>query len=297
MAREYFSKGSACKGSAAVAVAIAVTLVLITVLTCYFFFARTWWFPEAITADARDVDAQFMRTLWVTGVTFVLSQFALAWVVLRYRNRGQRATYSHGNNTLEFLWTAVTLIVFVGMGFMARDAWASLHFRGAEAGALQIEVTAQQFAWNFRYPGADGIWGRTKIEEISDSGGNPVGLDPSDSAAADDLVMPVFSVPANREVELILKSKDVTHSFFVRELRLKQDTVPGLVIRVHFKAEKPGTYELACAELCGLGHHRMRSFLTVLSPADYEKWLAEQIALKAEELQPAESEPPGQRKQ
>lgn len=282
------------RGSAAVAVAVAITLVLITFFTCYFFFMRTWWFPEAITADGRDVDKQFMNTLWVTGVTFVASQLALAWVVVRFRNRGQRASYSHGNNTLEFLWTSATVVVFVGLGFMARDAWASLHFRGAEPGALQVEVTAQQFAWNFRYPGADGIWGRTKIEEMSDSGGNPVGLDPADPAAADDLVMPVFAVPANREVELILKTKDVTHSFFVRELRLKQDTVPGLEIRVHFKAEKPGQYEVACAELCGLGHHRMRSFLTVLSPADYEKWLAEQMAIKAEELQPLEPEQPQQ---
>lgn len=279
MARKHPSQGSA-----AVSVAIAVTLILITFLTCYFFFVRTWWFPEAISADARDVDKQFMATLWVTGITFVASQLALAWVVVRFRNRGQRASYSHGNNTLEFLWTTATIIVFVGLGFMARDAWASLHFRSAEPGALQIEVTAQQFAWNFRYPGADGMWGRTKISEISDAGGNPLGLDPSDPAAADDLVMPVFSVPVNREVELILRTKDVTHSFFIRELRLKQDAVPGLVIRVHFKADKTGTYEIACAELCGLGHHRMRSFMTVLEPAAYEKWLAEQVAIKAEEL-------------
>jgi cytochrome c oxidase subunit 2 len=192
---------------------------------------------------------------------------------------------------MEIVWTTATIIVFVGLGFMAREAWASLHFRAAEPGALQIEVTAQQFAWNIRYPGADGIWGRTKISEISDSGGNPLGLDPADPAAADDLVMPVFAVPVNREVELILKTKDVTHSFFVRELRLKQDTVPGMVIRVHFKADKPGKYEIACAELCGLGHHRMRSDLTVLSQADYDKWMAEQIAIKAEELRPLEPEP------
>ena len=290
------ARRNSSRGSTAIAFAVAVTLVLITLLTCYFFIARTWWFPEAITAEGREVDQQFMNTLWVTGVVFVLSQIGLAWVVFRYRNRGQRASYSHGNNTLEFIWISATLIVFIGLGFMARDTWASLHYRPAVAGALQIEVTAQQFAWNFRYPGADGQWGKLKLSEISDSGGNPIGLDPSDPAAADDLVMPVFAVPTGREVELILKTKDVTHSFWVRELRLKQDTVPGLEIRVHFTAEKPGQYEIACAELCGLGHHRMRSFLTVLSPADYDKWLAEQIALKAEELQPAESEQPQEQK-
>jgi len=89
----------------------------------------------------------------------------------------------------------------------------------------------------------------------------------------------------NREIELLLRTKDVTHSFFVRELRFKQDTVPGLVIKMHFKAEKEGQYEIACAELCGLGHHRMRSFLRVVSAAEYEKWLAEEVKLKLEESQ------------
>lgn len=274
-------------GSAAVAVSVAITLVLITVLTCYFFIKPIWWFPEAISADARDVDVQFMRTLWVTGITFVLSQLTLAWAVVRYRNRGQRAGFSHGNVTMEIIWTVATALVFIGLGFLAKGAWASLHFRGAGPGALQIEVTGQQFAWNIRYPGVDGVFGRTKPELMSDSGGNPVGIDPDDPAGRDDLVMPVFSVPAGREVELLLRSKDVTHSFFVRELRLKQDTVPGILIRVHFTAEKPGQYEVACAELCGLGHHRMRSFMTVLSQVNYEKWMAEQVALKAEEMAPA----------
>ena len=108
---------------------------------------------------------------------------------------------------------------------------------------------------------------------MNDSGGNPLGVDSKDPAGKDDITAPTMAVPVNQPVELILRSKDVTHSFFVPELRLKQDTVPGMRIRIHFTAEKVGKYEIACAELCGLGHYKMRSFLEVLEPADYQKWL------------------------
>jgi cytochrome c oxidase subunit 2 len=270
---------SCSAGSTTVAALLAILLILLTFGTFYYFVAGPWQFPEAINADGREIDAQFMRTLVITGVVFVASQLALAWVVFRYRGRGQRAHYSHGNNTMEVLWTTATAVFFIGLGFYARGAWAEMYFRGAAPGAVQIEVTAQQFAWNFRYPGPDGRFGRVDPKFISDSGGNPVGIDPDDPAGKDDIVSPVVAVPMGREIELILRAKDVTHSLWVRELRFKQDLVPGLVIRSHFTAEKTGVYEIACAELCGLGHHRMRSDLTVLPQADYEKWLQEQAAM------------------
>jgi len=169
-----------------------------------------------------------------------------------------------------------TAIMFLGLGIAAERGWARFHFQGASPGALQIEVVGQQFQWNFRYPGPDGVFGRTDPSLINDAGGNFVGLDTTDPAAQDDLVLPIIAIPVNREVELILRAKDVTHSFFVRELRFKQDTVPGLTIRVHFTANKVGKYEIACAELCGLGHHRMRSDLFVLPPDEYENWLRQQ---------------------
>lgn len=264
-------------GSTTVAVLIAVFLLIVTVSTCYVFIDRTWWFPEAINAEGRAIDAQFIRTMWITGIVFVLSQVGLAWVVVRFRARaGGRATYTHGNNTMEALWTTATAVLFIGLGFYAKDAWAAMYYKGAAPGALQVEVTGQQFAWNFRYAGPDGKFGRVDPKFISDSGGNPVGVDPSDPDGKDDILTTVIAVPVNREVELLMRSKDVTHSFFVRELRFKQDLVPGMLIRSHFTAEKIGQYELACAELCGLGHQRMGSFLLVKSQADYEKWLKEQ---------------------
>jgi len=271
------------RGSATTAVLFAIVLLLITFGTMYFFVKRTWWFPESITSIGNEIDAQFMRTLWITGVVFFLSQVALAWVIFRYRAKpAATAEYSHGNNTMEMVWTTATVILFVGLGFYAKDAWADMYWRGVGPGALTVEVTAQQFAWNFRYAGLDGQWGKIEVKNIDDST-NPVGLDPNDPAGKDDVVAAVLTVPVDREVELLLRTKDVTHSFFVRELRFKQDTVPGMIIRMHFKAEKIGQYEIACAELCGLGHHRMRSFLRVVSAEEYDKWLAEEVKLKLQE--------------
>jgi cytochrome c oxidase subunit 2 len=261
------------QGSTSVALAMAIFLVLMTVITVYIFMAKIWWFPPPITNLGQEIDSQFMRTLLITGIVFVAAQFGLAIAVYRFRDHGQKATYFEGNNTMEIVWTLATVVLFVGLGLYARNAWAQVHFIGASPGAIPIEVTAQQFAWNFRYAGADGKFGRTKPELVSASTGNPVGLDPTDPAAKDDIVSPVAAVPVGREVELILRSQDVTHAFYVRELRLKQDAVPGMEIHIHFTADVPGDYELVCAELCGLGHYRMHSMLTVMSEDDYQKWL------------------------
>jgi cytochrome c oxidase subunit 2 len=266
------------RGSTSAAVAMAVFLVVMTVVTVYCFWAKVWWFPPAITDFGHEVDAQFTRTFIITGIVFVLAQLGLALAVFRFRDRGQKVTYFEGNNTMEIVWTLATVVLFVGLGLYARSAWAQVHFIGAAPGAMPIEITAQQFAWNFRYAGPDGKFGRTKPELVSASTGNPIGLDSTDPTSKDDIVAPVIAVPVGREVELIIRSQDVTHSFYVRELRLKQDAVPGMEIHMHFTATVPGDYEIACAELCGLGHYRMHSMLSVLSEADFEKWLKDQAA-------------------
>jgi cytochrome c oxidase subunit II len=265
-------------GSTTVALSLAVFLVLMTVVTVYIFWAKVWWFPPAITDLGHEIDAQFGRTLLITGVVFVLAQFGLAYAIVKFRDQGQKATYFEGNNTMEIVWTLATVVLFVGLGLYARNAWAQVHFMGAADGALPIEITAQQFVWNFRYAGPDGKFGREKPELVSASTGNPVGLDSTDPASKDDIVSPIIAVPVNREIELIIRSQDVTHSFYVRELRLKQDAVPGMEIHMHFNATVPGNYEIACAELCGLGHYRMHSMLTVMTQEDFDKWVKDQEA-------------------
>lgn len=265
-------------GSTTIALAFAVFLVLMTVVTVYIFMAKIWWFPPAITDIGHEIDDQFSRTLLITGIVFVAAQFGLAYAVYRFRDHGQKASYFEGNNTMEIVWTLATVVLFVGLGLYARNAWAQVHFTDASPSAFPIEVTGQQFVWNFRYAGPDGKFGRTKPELVSASTGNPIGLDPTDPSSKDDIVSPVIAVPEGREVDLILRSQDVTHSFFVRELRLKQDAVPGMEIHMHFTANDPGTYDLVCAELCGLGHYRMHTTLTVMPETDFEKWLKDQEA-------------------
>lgn len=253
----------------------ALLLVLITLTLVGPLVGKIWWLPVLSSAHGAAIDKQFLFSMILCAVIFIPAQLGLAYVIVRFRDRGQGAKYSHGNNKLEAIWVIATAVFFLGMNLMGQRLWAERQFEKAPAGALQIEVTAQQFVWNMRYQGPDGKFGRTDPKLISDSGGNPLGLDTSDPVAQDDIVAPTMAVPINRPVELILKTKDVTHSFFVRELRLKQDTVPGMVIRVHFTATRLGKYEIACSELCGLGHYKMRSFLDVLSEPDYEKWLKE----------------------
>lgn len=264
------------RGSGLQGFALLLFLAGMTLATVWIFQKKVWWFPDPITPLGIAVDRQFGRTLFICGLIFIAAQIVLGIAVWRYRDRGGRSSYSHGNNKLEALWVGASAILFIGLGIAAQRAWASLHFTGAAPGALRVEVTGQQFAWNFRYPGPDGQFGRTDPTLINDGAGNPLGLDDKDPASADDVVSPVITVPVGREVELMLRAKDVTHSFFVRELRLKQDTVPGLVIPVHFTPTKIGAYEVVCAELCGLGHHRMKSSLNVVSEEEFQKWLREQ---------------------
>lgn len=279
-------------GSTFTALMFSILLFLFVGITVYLFVAKTWWFPKSITSFGLKVDEQFHRTLVITGIVFVVSQLALAWAIFRFRDRGQRAVYSHGNTTMEVLWTLATVVMFVGLGIMARDAWAEVHFRDAVPGAMKVEVVGLQFKWSFRYPGPDGVFGRFKSVEQAQAQRNrgnqtasPWQLDPNDPAGKDDIVLgpgSEMAIPVNREIELWIRSQDVTHSFFVRELRLKQDAVPGMVMKVHFTATEIGTYEIPCAELCGSGHYSMHTNLKVMSQEDFDKWLAAQAAANAQ---------------
>ena len=270
------SKRIAERGSAVVATLLSLFLLLFVGVTLYFFIGKQMWFPAPINAFGRDLDRQFTRTFIITGIVFFLSQVALAWVIFRYRENGGRAASFEGNNTMEIVWTTAALVMFVGLGLAAEHSWAEMHFRGASEGALKVEVTGKQFNWLFRYSGPDGQFGRIDPRQITES--NVLGVDEKDSTGKDDIVTGALAVPVNREVELTLRAQDVTHSFFVRELRLKQDAVPGMAIKVHFIAEQTGKYELACAELCGLGHHRMRADVLVMSQPEFDAWLVQQKA-------------------
>ena len=254
--------------------AIAVLIAALAGATLALFLQPRWWFPEAISAHAKAYDAHFLLTLCVIGAIFVFAQGLLVWVVLRFRDRGQAAAGTAGSERLEWIWTTATAVVFLALAIAGLGIWAGVHLDEAGAGTLRVEVMAKQFAWSYRYAGADGVMGRVDPKQIDDASGNPFGIDPKDPAGKDDITSAILRVPAGRPVELQLKSRDVIHNFFVRELRLKQDVVPGMTIPLRFTADKPGTYEVPCSELCGLGHHQMRSSLVVMTEEAYAEWLA-----------------------
>ncbi len=263
---------------------LLVVIWLITFISAYFFIAKTWWLPTGASASAAGIDHHFNTTYILMGIVFVAAQVILGLFAWKYRERrsASHATYSHGNNTLEIVWTVLTFILFVGLNLMSRDIWASERFEPAKPEALQVEVTGMQFAWYFRYAGPDGKFGATKPELIDPSAGgeSAIGLDTNDTASKDDVVTGTMYAPVNREVEVILRAQDVIHSFFVPSMRFKQDAVPGLAIRMHFTPISTGDYEIACAELCGLGHYKMHGMLKVVSQAEFDKWLTAREAEK-----------------
>jgi len=212
------------------------------------------WLPENVSTYGKDIDRLFYIIYYITGTTFLLVTGALVVFLILYRQReGRRATYVHGNTTLEIIWTIVPAIILVVLSFMSQASWG--HIKGrVPPSDVHVQVTAKQFNWEILYPGPDGKIG-----------------------TADDLqVDNELHVPVGKVVRVTLKAKDVIHSFFLPNLRLKQDAVPGREIQAWFEATKPGRYELPCAELCGFGHSGMLGHLTVHTADDYDKWVKEQ---------------------
>ena len=219
--------------------------------------------PENVSTYGGQIDGLFYLILWITGVIFVLVEVLLLFFLFRYRRReGRPARYTHGSNRLEVIWTIVPAIICVVLALMSRRSWAEIK-QSLPQGAINVEVLAEQFAWNLRYPGADG-----KL-----------------NTADDVLSLNQLHIPVGRPVIVSLRSKDVIHSFFLPEFRVKQDAVPGMTTRIWFEATRVGNWEITCAELCGLGHYRMKGFITVDSPEDFEKWLAAQAAAAEKEAQ------------
>jgi cytochrome c oxidase subunit 2 len=265
--------------------ALMVLIWLITLISTYFFVAKTWWLPVGAAASAGFIDRQFTFTFIIMGIVFLAAQLGLGYIVWRYKQTPSSppVAYSHGNTTLEIMWTALTTILFVGLNLMGSTSWALQRFdREPPPDDVKVEVTGMQFAWYFRYPGPDGKYGATSPTLMDPSAGGEaaVGLDTSDSAAKDDVVTGTMYLPVDREVDVSLRSVDVIHDFFVPQLRFKQDAVPGLNIHMHFTPTAVGEYEIACAELCGLGHYKMHGMVHVVSQQDYDKWLASREAEK-----------------
>lgn len=238
------------------------------------------WLPPLASDHGAGIDRMLHYLLASVGGLYVIGNAVLGYFVWRFCRQG-RVTLRMASQKSERRWSiipvAVMLVVAEGGVFvLGLPVWGK-YYGEPPADVLTVEVTAEQFAWNVRYPGVDGQFGRTAANLMSLN--NPLGVDRSDPGSQDDIILlNDVHLPVNRPARLRLRSKDVIHSFYVPDFRLRQDTVPGMTIDVWFMPTELGTFELACSQLCGFGHYTMRGLVTVVSDADFSAWLTEQAS-------------------
>lgn len=243
-----------------------------------FGFARAWM-PELASEHGRGVDGVIRYLLVTTGGLLAIGATVFVIFMWRY-GRGKASAPPRLGRRAEDRWSLIPVLVFaliseVGVIVKGLPVWEEVYGEPAD-GALVVEAIAKQFEWLIRFPGPDGRFGRLDPAQI-DGQTNPAGLDASDPAAADDIVRRnVLHLPVGRPVHLRLRSRDVLHSFSVAQFRIKQDVVPGVVNSANFVPTIPGTFEIACAELCGMNHYLMGGRTIVHPAGEFEEWLAEQ---------------------
>jgi len=248
--------------------------------------------PEGASSHALQLDNLTAIVHWFMAVLFVGWGIFFVYALLRFRkSRNPVASYEGAKGHFSTYGEAAVVLVEVLLlvGF-AVPIWAKRIDNPTNVpDAVKVRVVAEQFAWNSHYAGADGVFGRTDSKLIT-AGMNPLGLDPTDAAGKDDIVtINQLHLPVNRQIYIELSSKDVIHSLFLPQMRVKQDAIPGQKIPVWFEPTKvtpaenslPGCattktcWEIACAQLCGLTHYRMRGFYQIHDAAGYDKWLSE----------------------
>lgn len=238
-------------------------------LTAYLFLFFTHpaaadgpWLPENISVLGEKIDFLYRIIFYMTTVTFFLVQGVLLFFIIKYRERpGQKALYFHESATLELIWWVVPGLILFFLAVYQWNTWVQAKVSEPKSsGALRVEALSQQFSWSFRYAGPDG-----KFNTRDDV-----------STAAE------LHIPEGKPVFLQLQARDVIHSFFLPNLRVKQDAVPGVISQVWFQASKTGTYEIACAELCGIMHFAMKGQLIIHTQQEFDQWLQEHYETKEE---------------
>jgi cytochrome c oxidase subunit 2 len=258
--------------------AMAIAIWAIVLVSVGFFFKYD--VPE-LASERAALDTLYYVILGITGVAFIVVQVILGLYIWRFRHRDDaKGSYWHDSHKMEVSWTVGTAVILVPIVFSGLVLWSRVQ-AAPPPDAIVVEAVGAQFQWDFRYAGPDGIFGAFRPELYSLE--NPLGIDPADAASADDFFRTnQLVLPLNRTVHIRLRSKDVQHAFFLPNFRVKQDLVPGMETSVTFVPTREGDYEIACAELCGLGHYRMRAFLKIMTEADYQNWLTEQAAQEAQ---------------
>lgn len=213
------------------------------------------WLPDNFSTIGEKIDSLWSMIFVLTVVLFFITEGALLWFIIRYRERpGRKAHYFPDHLGLEVTWTVIPGLILLFLAVYQWNTWAEAKLRVPDGkDAVRVQILAQQFEWNVRYPGPDGLF-----------------------ATDDDLTMKnQLYIPEGKTILAQLRSVDVIHSFFLPNFRVKQDIVPGITVQVWWDSNTNGNFEIACSELCGLGHYRMRARLIIYTKEEYESWLQE----------------------
>lgn len=239
------------------------------------------YMPPDYSAHGPQVDNLIVAVHWLMAILFVFWGAYFLFVLWRFNaKRNAKASYhgmqSHWSSWSEAGVALVEVVLLVGFSIPAWSRWASKPEPAANP--FEVHIIAEQFAWNVHYPGPDGKFGRRSINLVTST--NPIGLDMTDPAAQDDVVaLNQLHLEVGRPALIHVTSKDVIHSFKLPVMRVEQDAIPGQDVPIHFtpiRTNQGETWEIACAQLCGLGHYRMRGQLSIDTKADLQKWLASQ---------------------
>lgn len=254
---------------------------------CNDLYYGTTLFPQGSASEQGEkIDLMLYITITITGVVFVITQVLLFWFCYKYQEKdGKRAFYFPHNNKLELLWTTVPAIFLTVLVVFGLKFWFKMT-GDAPKDAIQVEVTGHQFAWEFRYPGKDGVFGKKDYKKYNLPVGNTLGVDFDDPESFDDLHVPAeMHIPVGKPIKLIIGAQDVIHDVGLSHFRMKMDAVPGIPTTMWFtpkyttaemkkKTNNPDfTYEISCDQMCGSGHFSMKGIIVVETEAEYKKWL------------------------
>ena len=253
---------------------VALIFILVAVGSVLFHILSPWWWTP-IASNWESIDHTIIITFWITGIAFTAVVGFLGYCIFRFRHRKDaRAAYEPENKSLEGWLTIGTGLGVAAM--LAPGLYVWHQYISVPKDATDVEVVGRQWQWSYRLPGKDGKLGKTDVQAISAD--NPLGLDPNDPAGQDDVIIDGedLRLPIGKPIKVLLRSIDVLHDFYVPEFRAKMDMIPGVVTYYWLTPTRTGTYDVLCAELCGVGHSQMRGKVVVEEQDKNKAWLESQ---------------------